>query len=394
MGDYTENSAENGTNLGETLEQTVAALVHRHGPIPFAEVMRLALYDAERGFYAAGTGAAGRRGDFITSPEVGPLFGTLIGRALDNWWSALGRPDPFVVVEAGAGVGTLATSIAASRPGCAPALTYVLVEQSPVLRRRHGDHLALSVPEQALPPVIADDLDGSPATATGPRFVSMADLPAIGITGVVLCNELLDNLAFDLLERDRGSWSEIRVTADERGALSEQLVPASGESAALADRLAPRAPDGARLPLQHDAVAWLRRALDLVERGRVVVIDYGASTPDLAALPMTDWLRTYRGHERGGSPLEHLGRQDVTCEVCFDQLARVRAISHEVAQADFLRDLGIDELVAEGRRTWHERAHIGDLEAIRGRSRVNEAEALLDPSGLGAFRVVEWVLPA
>ena len=56
----------------------------------------------------------------------------------------------------------------------------------------------------------------------------------------------------------------------------------------------------------------------------------------------------------------------------------------------WLRAHGIDELVEEGRAIWRERAAIGDLEAMRARSRVTEADALLDPAGLGAFRVLEW----
>ena len=62
------------------------------------------------------------------------------------------------------------------------------------------------------------------------------------------------------------------------------------------------------------------------------------------------------------------------------------------SQADFLAAHGIGALVDEGRRIWAERAHLGDLEALRGRSRIAEAEALTDPAGLGAFRVLEWVV--
>src|SRR3546814_19420298 len=83
--------------------------------IPFDEVVAAALYSPDGGFYT-GEGRAGRRGDFVTSAEVGPLFGTLVGRALDDWWIEAGRPDVFVVVEAGAGPGTLAASILASKP--------------------------------------------------------------------------------------------------------------------------------------------------------------------------------------------------------------------------------------------------------------------------------------
>jgi hypothetical protein len=60
------------------------------------------------------------------------------------------------------------------------------------------------------------------------------------------------------------------------------------------------------------------------------------------------------------------------------------------SQAEWLRAWGIDELVAEGRAEWGERAHVGDLAAVEARSRVGESEALLDPAGLGGFRVLEW----
>jgi SAM-dependent MidA family methyltransferase len=101
-------------------------------------------------------------------------------------------------------------------------------------------------------------------------------------------------------------------------------------------------------------------------------------------------VRTYRAHGRGGHPLEHLGEQDVTCEVAVDQLAHVRARSADRSQADFLRAHGLDALVADARGAWLARAHIGDLEALKHRSRIAEAQALTDPSGLGGFRVLEW----
>ena len=82
--------------------------------------------------------------------------------------------------------------------------------------------------------------------------------------------------------------------------------------------------------------------------------------------------------------------QDVTCEVAFDQLELVHRPSRTRTQAEFLESHGIGALVEEGRRTWHERAHLGDLAAVRARSRIGEGEALLDPRGLGAFEVLEW----
>jgi SAM-dependent MidA family methyltransferase len=82
-----------------------------------------------------------------------------------------------------------------------------------------------------------------------------------------------------------------------------------------------------------------------------------------------------------------VGEQDITVEVAIDQLPAASSVS---TQADFLRRHGIDALVDEGKHVWEERASRPDLEAMKMRSRVSEAEALLDASGLGGFSVLEW----
>ncbi len=170
----------------------------------------------------------------------------------------------------------------------------------------------------------------------------------------------------------------------------ELLVPADAETDAWARAAAPGAGEGARIPRQRAARTWLTDALERLERGRVVVFDYADTTASMAQRPVAEWLRTYRQHERGGDPLVEPGSQDITCEVAVDQLASVATPDRDRLQARWLGDHGIDALVEDGRRIWHERAHLGDLEAIRARSRVIEAEALCDPAGLGAFHVLEW----
>jgi NADH dehydrogenase [ubiquinone] 1 alpha subcomplex assembly factor 7 len=357
-------------------------------------VLEVALYDPANGFYETG-GAAGRReGDFLTSPEVGPLFGAVLARALDAWWEEMGRPDPYVVVEAGAGPGTLARTILRAEPACAPALRYILVERSATQRRRHPKGVPWEEPSLVLPPIDADTQQPVPEAPPGPVCTSLADLPRLpGTSAVVLANELLDNLPFDLAERATGGgWHEVRVcTSEGPRRLREVLVPLDDTRARLLDRLAPEARPGARAPLQAAAGDWLRAALATAgSRGRVAVVDYASTTADLASRPQAEWLRTYRSHAPGGDRLDDLGTQDVTVEVAVDQLATVRAPTGDRPQHGWLRGWGIDELVEEGRRTWAERAHVADLAAVAARSRVSEAEALLDPAGLGAFRVLEW----
>lgn len=126
--------------------------------------------------------------------------------------------------------------------------------------------------------------------------------------------------------------------------------------------------------------------------GRLVVIDYADTTASLAARPWPQWLRTYRRHTPGGPPLEAPGSKDITCVVAIDQLAAVRSPDSDRSQEEWLGDHGVEHLVSAARRIWHERAALGDLEAMKARSRVDEAETLRDPAGLGAFRVLEWVV--
>jgi SAM-dependent MidA family methyltransferase len=130
--------------------------------------------------------------------------------------------------------------------------------------------------------------------------------------------------------------------------------------------------------------AWFDDVDALVRRGFVVVIDYMTDTPELR-------LRTYRGHERGDDPLDAPGTRDITADVIVEQLlhaARGFIVVEQRSQIDWLRDLGIEDLADAGARAWREGAHRGDHVALTGRSHVHEAEVLMDPSGLGAHRVV------
>jgi SAM-dependent MidA family methyltransferase len=349
--------------VGE-LERRLVDHLEAHGPIGFDEYQANALYAPDLGFYAAG-GGAGRRRDFLTSPEVGPLYGTVVARALDAWWAELGRPDPFVVVEAGAGPGTLARTVLAAGPQCASALALTLVETASVQWATHPD---------------------------GVR--SRAELPEPGALGpgpvVVLANELLDNLPVALVERTADGWAEV-VVAAEGGQLAWGLRELAAAQQRWCELRAPDAAPGARMPVQAAAGDWLRRALALAAGGRVAAIDYARpTTAELAALPFEAWLRTYADHGRAHDPLDRPGSADITCDVAADQLALVAPPTSVRGQAAFLRAHGIDELVAAARARWHELGVAGGLEAVAARSAVGEAEALLDPEGLGGFTVFEW----
>jgi len=381
------------------LEQHLVERIHREGPLPFDAFVDVALY-GDGGFFASGHGAGRAGADFVTSPEVGQLFGALVARYLDRVWDELDRPDPFVVVEAGAGRGRLAADVLAAAPACAPALRYVLVERSEALRTAQRALLTVEPFDEALGPAIPDpdDPEGSdlvPVTGIGPIVAALDDLPSIHVDGVVLANELLDNLPFCVVERTADGWSEIRVGHDGERFVESVLPAAEHLAAAAALVAAGEVPTGTRLPVPTPVVEWLHGAAALLRRGRVLLVDYAANGAELAARGQHGWLRTFRAHERGGGPLEAPGTQDITADVPVEFLVHAAtragfALRADVTQAEWLHDLGLDDLVATARAEWDARAHVADLAALRQRSRVSEGTALTDPSGLGAHRVLEF----
>lgn len=321
--------------------------------VRFDRFMDWALYDPVDGFYSSGRGAGRRGGDFITSPEVGPLFGRLIARYLDQVWSELGRPDPYLVAEAAAGTGTLARSVLSADPACASALRYHLVEVAAPARVAH----------QSL-------LEQYPTTA-----VSLRQWPARCHVG--FANELLDNLPVRVIDttdtpvelyaqHDTGVWTPAWQAIDTD--LPEPIGATTGI-----------------VPWAQRARAWIEQAAASCER--VVIVDYGADTAALATRGFDGWLRCYRDHQRLADPFMAPGFTDITADVPVDQLPTP---VHATRQAAWLEALGIDELADAAAQQWRETAHIGDLGALRARSTVHEANALCDPDGLGGFWVLIW----
>ena len=330
----------------------IRSAIARAGTISFRDFMSLALY-GEHGFYSQ-VGSAGRRGDFITSPEVGPLFGAVVARVLDEWWRKIGSPEDFSVVEVGSGPGTLARSVVAAKPECLHRGRYISVETSGEQRLRHPDSVQ-----------------------------SVGEMPERIEHGVVVANELLDNLPFRLFVSD-GGWREAFVTINEEGSFIEVL----GERVETPRGFPDAAPLGTRLPLQEDARQWITQARSAVRSGGVLIFDYCTrTTSELVSIPWRDWLRTYRQHERGVHYLRDVGLQDITTQVCLDQLD-LNDVKVST-QADFLRCNGINELVEEGRKHWEAHSARPDVLAMTMRSRIREAEALCDERGLGGFNVVE-----
>jgi SAM-dependent MidA family methyltransferase len=215
------------------------------------------------------------------------------------------------------------------------------------------------------------------------KIESRGTMPEGLFTGLVLANELLDNLPFRLFVFD-GTWMEAFVAQTPDGAFVEVLHKPSALPAVLPQTAAL----GSRVPIQDAACAWVSNALSLIERGSLLLFDYCTdTTAAVAAMPWREWLRTYKDHERGGHYLLEPGSQDITAQVVLDQLP---AGFVAMTQAQFLQQWGIDELVLEGKAYWENLSGAPDVAAIKMRSRAVEHSALTDMAGLGGLTCMTW----
>lgn len=337
-----------------TLEQRIINKITEEGPISFSEFMQMSLYDETQGFYSQG--GAGRRKDFITSPEVGPLFGKFVAKAIDKCWFDFNSPSEFTFLECGAGTGTLAKSILRSQLECKDALKYITVETSFQQSLEHPSSVQVL---QSMPEKIEK--------------------------GIIFANELLDNLPFDIFEsQENGSWMEVKIGL-ENEAIAEKLVPVNEIYPSFKLNTA-----NIRVPIQRKAQEWLKQASTILQNGRIVIIDYAVE--DFRYNQKKNWLRAYKQHEQQNDPLKNIGSSDITSDVDLYQLSEILVPTSIQNQDEWLRGLGLNDHLEKSRRQWKENAHNPDLAALEARSAIRESEALTDPSGLGSFKVVEWLL--
>ncbi|MDQ6669180.1 MAG: SAM-dependent methyltransferase, partial [Chloroflexota bacterium] len=263
------------------LEELVRERIRREGPLPFREVMQAALYHPRLGYYTNLRGF-GKDGDFITSPERHPAFGYLLGRQALDVWQALDRPQPFRILELGAGSGALAEPLVSLVQEVVPELVYTIDETSPSLR---------SVQQARL---------------TGAAFRwDGTDEPA----HFILANEVADALPVDRVVVRDGRLHELRVGLDARAALTwVEHESAGAEILAYFDALHYLPPEGGVADVCTGLAGWVASLARRLERGVALVRDYGASPPG-------DSLLTYYRHTMASDPLVRLGQQDISAHV-------------------------------------------------------------------------------
>jgi SAM-dependent MidA family methyltransferase len=336
-------SAELCLLIGEEIERA-------GGWIGFDRYMALALYQPGLGYYSNGKPVFGPVGDFVTAPELTPLFGAALSRQIGAWLAACTADDP-LVIEFGAGSGALASQLLNSleRQGFGQ-LRYQIVELSADLRRLQHQTIAARLPQMV-------------------DRVQWLDAIPQDIRGVVVGNEVLDAMPVRTFEWDGLRLMEVGVAMAD-GDLCWAARPADAALQAMVAELG--VDRGAwHLPYRSEVcpqqAAWLATVAQALQAGAILLLDYGFPAGEYYhPQRVGGTLMSHYRHRSLTDPFVWPGLQDITAHVDFSRLlgageaAGLRALGY-TSQARFLLNCGLlDELEAlprDEQRLWFSQAH-------------------------------------
>ena len=334
-----------------------------NGPIPFRRFMELALYHPDGGYYCRESPRIGPGGDFYTSPHQSPWLGRMIAPLLEKIRGRMAEPSALHVWEYGPGEGWLAfdilESIRSSQAALHQAIAYTFAEQSAPAGARIREKF--------------QDSDNI-------RFADASRYPPAGFEGVILAHEFLDALPVHTLIQKEGRLLEERYVALQgeglvfcEGALSDERL--SGWFSNLGVRLS----RGQMAEVNLCAFDWVSEAARRMERGAILIFDYGFSARALYGPTRPDGaLRGYRNHTLVSDALSRPGETDLTTHVDFTSILRA-AMPHGMELAGFTDQARF--LLGAGLPRALENMKDGDDEKTR-RER-QSVMGIMDPTGLG-----------
>ncbi|MBM2811596.1 MAG: hypothetical protein HW416_2355 [Chloroflexi bacterium] len=300
------------TLAGSRIADEIAA----SGPMTFARFMELALYDPDVGYYERAAATLGPDGDYLTSSTIHRAFAALLTSQLEEMWRILGQPSIFWLIEGGPGTGAFAAGVletaAAAFPSFHRSLHVALIERSGRLRHRQTETLAVweervrwidSTPSSWRPLgvgcVLANELlDAFPVHRVVMRPEGLSD----GLPGRLMeaCVDVVDGRFQDI---------ELRPTTP---ALANQIAAGGGHLHI-----------GQSGEVSLGAPGWVAAAAGLIERGYLLIMDYGAPAGDLYGESHPDGtLRSFWRHTMNRQPYDRVGEQDITAHVDFSAVTR------------------------------------------------------------------------
>ncbi len=375
-------------SLSDLIADHIATQPDRH--ITFAEYMEWVLYHPEWGYYTTRALEMGAQGDFVTSAHVTADFGELLAVQFVQMWQILGQPQPFTLLEMGAGQGGLARDILRylqqHHGDCFAALDYAIAEKSPGLR---------SLQQRVLQdfPV---------------RWCDWHTLDPDSITGCCFSNELVDAFPVHRVAIQDGQLAEVYVT---EAMSSTQSIAASAITPKFIDRIGslstPQLQDyfqliGLELPgsayaegytteVNLAALDWMTAIAQGLHRGYVLTIDYGYLAPRYYHPARSQGtLQCYYQHSHHNDPYRWVGQQDITAHVDFTALQRQGERTGLTTvgftqQALFLMALGLGDRIAT---LSNSDAVLTGQDLSQFLRRREALHSLINPMGLGNFGVL------
>ena len=307
-----------------------AAIAAAGGWIPFSRYMELALYAPGLGYYTAGARKFGAAGDFVTAPEISPVFGQCLARQAAEVLDATGGD----ILELGPGSGALAASIyrELQAMGCAPR-SYRLLEVSPDLQHRQRTRLAQEFPGEA------------------GRFEWVGTLPA-EFRGLVVANEVLDVVPFSIVRRSHDRFLERGVAVEGDGFAWEDRELGEGELLRRAREVFPPGGYDYESEISLAAEALVRTVAQSIQAGIALFIDYGFAEPELYHPQRSSGtMRCHYRHRFHGDPFFLPGLQDITAHVDFTAMAQAAEsagadVYGYATQAGFLISAGLADFLS------------------------------------------------
>lgn len=286
----------------QLLQLIFQTIEDRNGWLSFAEFMQMALYQPGLGYYSNGLSKIGEAGDFITAPEISPLFSMALGNHIADVIRQIPAAD---CLEFGAGNGHMAVDILQylQEIDCLPA-RYYIIEASAHLRHRQQE--------------IVHKHFGSEQD----RIIWLDQLPA-EFTGVIIANEVCDAMPVHRVQFEENQILELGVGREE-GQLT--WLSQTVTDTFLQTRCEQIHPLLQQLPYQTEvamqAPAWLGTIAEILSQGAIFLIDYGYEASDyFHPLRHQGMLRCHYQHQAHNAPLTLVGLQDITAHVDFTALA-------------------------------------------------------------------------
>ena len=331
--------------LSETLQEKISlAIVENGGSISFEQYMQMALYEPGLGYYSAGSSKFGEQGDFVTAPEISPLFSRCIARQCQQILSEISSSKISCgILEFGPGTGTMAIDIMLelARNNTLPEI-YYLLEPSADLRQRQQLNIKHTIPELE------------------ERFVWLDRLPEEKINGVILANEVIDAMPVKRIVID-SDIQEYAVTYDP-GANDETRFQwlkrdidqdLKSDIQEMFDMLKEGVPTPYITEINCNIKPWINSLNDVLDRGLILISDYGYPRHEYFHPQRHEGtLICHYRHQAHDDPFLYPGLQDITASVEFTTVAEAAVdvglhVSGFTTQAHFLIACGLDQFVLE-----------------------------------------------